>query len=269
MGFRIALLSFLVLFGCAGEDKPYITLATTTSARNSCLLEALLPEFTAETGIQVRVVAVGTGRAVQLARDGDADGLFVHHKGLEEQFVADGFGVERLPVMYNEFLVVGPKEDPAGLGDAKDAAEAFRILAQGKSPFVSRGDQSGTHLREIATWKMSGIDPVPSSGTWYREAGSGMGKTLSVAIGMNAYCMTDSGTWLKYKDKGPLVTLVQGDPRMFNPYTFIVVSRGKHPHVKQEMTQLFADWLTGPKGQAAIAAYRIDGKQAFRPNAKQ
>lgn len=274
MGFRIAILLSLalVLFGCGDtpdETRPYLTLVTTTSADNSGLLQELLPQFTKETGIEVRVVAVGTGRAVQLARDGDADGLLVHHKGLEEQFVADGFGIARLPVMHNEFIVVGPKADPAGLGTAKDAAEAFQIMARGKSPFVSRGDQSGTHLREIATWKMSGIDPVPESGTWYRESGSGMGNTLNTAIGMNAYCLTDSGTWLKYKDKGSMVTLVHGDPRMFNPYTFIVVSSKKHAHVKQDLTQQFADWLIGPAGQQAIAEFTIDGQQAFTPNAKQ
>jgi tungstate transport system substrate-binding protein len=273
MGYRITLLLALVLFGCgdASEDKeqPYITLATTTSARNSGLLEELLPQFTAESGIEVRVVAVGTGRAVQLARDGDADGLLVHHKGLEEQFVADGFGIERLPVMYNEFIIVGPKTDPAGVAKAGGGAEALKKIAQHGSPFVSRGDKSGTHLRELATWEMAGIDPAPASGTWYREAGSGMGATLNTAVGMKAYCLTDSGTWLNYKERGPLVVLVHGDPKLFNPYTFIVVSPEKHPHVKRDLTQTFADWLVGPAGQKAIAAYRINGEQAFFPNAEQ
>jgi len=271
MGYRIALFLALVLFGCgdADEEKPFITLATTTSARNSGLLEVLLPKFTEETGIEVRVVAVGTGRAVQLARDGDADGLLVHHKGLEEQFVADGFGIERLPVMYNEFIIVGPKADPAGAAKAGGGVEALKKIAEAKSPFVSRGDKSGTHLRELATWKQAGIDPAPASGTWYREAGSGMGATLNTAVGMQAYCLTDSGTWLNYKERGPLVVLVHNDPKLFNPYTFIVVSPEKHPHVKKDLTQKFADWLTGPDGQKAIADYRIGGEQAFFPNARQ
>jgi len=266
------LLLFLMLFGCGDADSepaPFVTLATTTSPRNSGLSDYMLPRFTEATGIEVRLVAVGTGRAVQLGRAGDVDGVLVHHKQLEERFVADGYGVERLPVMHNEFVVVGPKDDPVGVGAAQDALEAFRLLAQGTAPFVSRGDQSGTHLRELATWKKSGIDPAPSSGAWYREAGAGMGATLNIAIGMNAYCLTDSGTWLKYKDKGSLVVLVSGDPDLLNHYTFMVVSKRRHPHAKQELAQQFADWIVGPAGQESIAAFRIDGKQAFFPVGEQ
>jgi len=272
MAYRLGIALALLIFGCGDsteESASFITLATTTSTRDSGLLDDLLPKFRKETGIEVRVVAVGTGRAIQLGRAGDVDGVLVHHEGLEKQFTADGFGVERLPVMYNEFIVVGPKRDPSGLGTTEDAAQAFRLLAQGRSPFVSRGDDSGTHLREIATWKMAGIDPVPSSGEWYREAGAGMGTTLNIAVGMGAYCMTDSGTWLQYRNKGNLVVHVQGDPRMFNPYTYMVVSRERHPHVKQDRAQRFAAWLVGPAGQTAIAEFRISGEQAFFPNAKQ
>jgi len=238
MGRWIALFLLGALFACGGADKddqPFITIATTTSPRNSGLTDHLLPQFTETTGIAVRVVAVGTGRAIQLGRSGDVDAVLVHHERLETQFVADGYGIERIPVMYNEFIVVGPRADPLGIGKAKDAVEAFQLLAQGTAPFVSRGDQSGTHLREIATWKMAGIDPVPASGTWYREAGRGMGATLNTAVGMNAYCLTDSGTWLKFKNAANHAVLLSGDARLFNPYTFMVVSHKRHPHVKQAL----------------------------------
>jgi len=271
MGRGIALFLLGALFACGGADQDvdqFITVATTTSPRNSGLTDYLLPQFTEATGITVRVVAVGTGRAIQLGRDGDVDAVLVHHERLETQFVADGYGVERIPVMYNEFIVVGPRADPLGIAKAKDAVGAFQLLAQGKAPFVSRGDQSGTHLREIATWKISGIDPVPASGTWYREAGAGMGTTLNIAVGMNAYCLTDSGTWLKFKNAAHHAVLLSGDAKLFNPYTFMVVSRRRHPHVKQDLAQKFADWLVGPAGQRAIADFRIDGTPAFFPNAK-
>jgi len=271
MGRWIALLLLGALFACGGADEdaePFTTVATTTSPRNSGLFDYLLPQFTDATGIAVRIVAVGTGRAIQLGRDGDVDAVLVHHEGLEKQFVADGYGIARIPVMYNEFIVVGPRADPLGVAQAKDAAEAFQLLAQGKAPFVSRGDQSGTHLREIATWKMAGIDPVPASGTWYREAGAGMGTTLNIAVGMNAYCLTDSGTWLKFKNAANHAVLLSGDAKLFNPYTFMVVSNKHHSHVKQDLAQKFADWFVGSDVQKAIADFRIGGTQAFFPNAK-
>ncbi len=262
---------FFLALSCAcggdGDERPFLTLASTTSTQNSGLYEFLLPKFTARTGIDVRVVAVGTGRAVQLARAGDADVLLVHHRGLEEQFVADGFGLARLDVMYNKFHFVGPKSDPLHLRDAKDVHEVMRALAEGKAEFISRGDKSGTHLREVALWKSAGIDPAPASGTWYLEAGGGMGKTLNLAIGKNAYCMTDSSTWLAFKNRGDHEVLFDRDPRIYNNYAVIVVSKQRHPHTKQLMAQQFADWLVSSEGQAAIAAYKIGGQQAFVPNA--
>ena len=264
---------FFLALACAcggeGDARPYLTLASTTSTQNSGLYEFLMPKFTAKTGIDVRVIAVGTGRAVQLARAGDADVLLVHHRRLEEKFVADGFGLERLDVMYNKYQFVGPRDDPLGLRAANNVDEVMRRLAEGAAEFVSRGDQSGTHMRELALWKSAGIDPAPSSGTWYLEAGAGMGKTLNLAVGKNAYCMTDSGTWLAFKNKGDHEVLFDRDPRIHNQYAVIVVSRQRHPHAKQAMAQQFADWLVSKDGQASIAAYRINGKQAFTPNAKQ
>ncbi|MFQ5764358.1 MAG: substrate-binding domain-containing protein [Rhodospirillales bacterium] len=256
--------------GAAATDK-YITVASTTSTQNSGLYEHLLPKFTEKTGIRVRVVAVGTGQAIRLARNGDADVLFVHHKTSEEKFVADGFGVKRFDVMYNDFVVVGPLDkngaDPAGIRGMKDAPGALAKIAGAKAPFASRGDNSGTNKAELELWKAAGIEPTKASGSWYRETGSGMGATLNTAAAMSAYALTDRATWLKFKNKGDLAIVVEGDERLFNQYGITLVNLEKHPHVKVKLGQAFIDWVIGAEGQAAINAYRIKGRQAFFANA--
>jgi tungstate transport system substrate-binding protein len=246
----------------------FITVASTTSTENSGLFPYLLPLFTGETGIEVRVVAQGTGQAIETARRGDADVLFVHHKPSEEKFVAAGDGVARFDVMYNDFVLVGPSADPAGIGHTRDAAAALAKIAAARAPFLSRGDDSGTHLAELALWKAAGIDVKAASGGWYREAGSGMGATLNTGREMQAYVLTDRATWASFKTKGDLVVLVEGDPALFNQYGVILVSPTKHPTVKAADGQAFIDWLLSGKGQAAIAGYRIDGLQLFFPNAR-
>ncbi|MDR6288418.1 tungstate transport system substrate-binding protein [Inquilinus ginsengisoli] len=246
----------------------FITVASTTSTENSGLFPYLLPIFTRETGIEVRVVAQGTGQAIETARRGDADVLFVHHKPSEEKFVAAGDGVARFDVMYNDFVLVGPTADPAGIGHTRDAAAALAKIAAARAPFLSRGDDSGTHLAELALWKAAGIDVKAASGGWYREAGSGMGATLNTGREMQAYVLTDRATWASFKSKGDLVVLVEGDPALFNQYGVILVSPTKHPTVKAADGQAFIDWLLSGKGQAAIAGYRIDGLQLFFPNAR-
>ena len=251
----------------AGAREKFITVASTTSTENSGLFEELLPKFTGKTGIEVRVVAVGTGQAIKLARNGDADVLFVHHKPSEEKFVADGFGVERHDVMYNDFVVVGPKTDPARVGGTQDAVGALARIASAGAPFASRGDDSGTHRKERSLWKAADVDVESASGTWYRETGSGMGATLNTASGMDAYALTDRATWLDFANKGDLEILVEGDQRLFNQYGIILVNPERHPHVKRELGQAFIDWLLSKEGQAAIGAYRIKGRQAFFPNA--
>ncbi len=245
----------------------FITVASTTSTVNSGLFDAVLPVFEAKTGIQVRVLAQGTGQAIRTARNGDADVLFVHHKASEERFVADGFGVKRHAVMYNDFVIVGPQADPADIRGAKDVAAALSKIARAEAVFTSRGDDSGTHKKERALWRNAGFDPTEASGKWYRETGSGMGATLNTASAMDAYALTDRGTWLKFGNKGSLEILVEGDARLFNPYGVILVSPQRHSHVKAKDGQAFIDWLISPEGQAAIAAYRIKGQQAFFPNA--
>ena len=224
----------------------YITVASTTSTENSGLFRELLPKFTARTGIEVRVVAVGTGQAIKLARNGDADVLFVHHKPSELKFVADGHGEVRHDVMYNDFVVVGPKSDPAGIVGTRDAAAALARIAATRAPFASRGDDSGTHRKERALWKTAGVDVDAASGGWYRETGSGMGATLNTASGMNAYALTDRATWLNFRNKGDLVIAVQGDPRLYNQYGVTLVNVKKHPHVKRAEGQMFIDWLLSP-----------------------
>ncbi len=262
----LALLTGMAPAG-AGADKPFITLSSTTSTLNSGLYDFILPEFTAKTGIDVRVVAVGTGAAIRAARKGDADVLVVHHKPSEEKFVANGYGVERLDVMYNDFVLIGPRTDPAGVRGKKTAEAALRGIAQAKAPFVSRGDDSGTHKKELSLWKNTGVDLQSVSGTWYWETGSGMGATLNTAQGLNAYVMSDRSTWLKFKNKGDLEILVEGDPPLFNQYGVILVSPKKHPHIKAGMGRKFVAWLTSDEGQRLIAAYKIKGRQAFFPNA--
>jgi tungstate transport system substrate-binding protein len=249
------------------QDK-YITVASTTSTENSGLFGELLPKFQEATGIEVRVVAVGTGQAIELARNGDADVLFVHHKPSEEQFVAEGFGVERHEVMYNDFVIVGPASDPAGIKGSKDAVDALAKIAAAEAPFASRGDDSGTHKAELALWQEAGIDVAGASGTWYRETGSGMGPTLNTAAGMDAYALTDRGTWLSFDNRQNLEIVVEGDPRLFNQYGIILVNPEKHPHVKADLGQKFIDWVLSDEGQQAIADFKINGQQAFFPNAK-
>jgi tungstate transport system substrate-binding protein len=250
------------------QDK-FITVASTTSTENSGLFGYLLPMFQEKTGIEVRVVALGTGQAIELAKNGDADVLFVHHKPSEEQFVADGFGVERHEVMYNDFVIVGPAADPAGIKGNKDAIDALAKIAAAEAPFASRGDDSGTHKAELALWQKAGIDVAGASGSWYRETGSGMGPTLNTAAGMDAYALTDRGTWLSFENPQNLQIVVEGDPRLFNQYGIILVNPEKHPHIKADLGQQFVDWVLSEDGQQAIASFRIDGQQAFFPNAKQ
>ena len=246
---------------CA-ED--FITVASTTSTEQSGLFKYLLPEAKKALGFDVHVVAVGTGQALDIARRGDADVVFVHDKVAEEKFLGEGYGVKRYEVMYNDFVIVGPKEDPAH-AKGNDVVAALKKIAQAKSPFASRGDKSGTDAAEKRYWKRAGIRP---SGSWYRETGSGMGPTLNTASGMNAYALTDRGTWLSFKNRGDLVILVEGDVKLFNQYGVMLVNPAKHPHVKKEMGQRFIDWLISPAGQATIANYRIDGQQLFFPNYK-
>ena len=260
----VALGATLVLPLRAAER--FITISSTTSTENSGLFKELLPKFTASTGIEVRVVAVGTGQAIKLAMNGDADVLFVHHKPSEQKFVAEGYGVERFEVMYNDFVVVGPKSDPAGVNGMKDVTAALARIASSGAPFASRGDDSGTHKKELSLWKVTGVDVAAASGTWYRETGSGMGATLNTASGMNAYALTDRATWLNFRNKGDLTIVVEGDARLYNQYGIILVSARKHPHVKAADGQAFIDWVLSREGQQAIADYRINGQQAFFPN---
>jgi len=247
--------------------KRFITVASTTSTQNSGLFEFILPLFQDDTGIEVRVVAVGTGQALRLGERGDADVVFVHDKASEERFVADGYGVKRYPVMYNDFVIVGPKGDPAGVRGLHDAAAAMKRIASSKAPFASRGDDSGTHKAELRLWQAAGIDPTKDSGTWYRETGSGMGATLNTAVGMEAYALTDRGTWLSFQNRGDLEVLVEGDPRLFNQYGVMLVNPQRHPHVKKTDGQIFIDWLVSARGQEAIGSYRVGGQPLFVPNA--
>jgi len=247
----------------------FITLASTTSTEQSGLFRHLLPIFEKQSGIRVRVVALGTGQALDMGKRGDADVVFVHAKALEEKFVAEGHGVQRFEVMYNDFVLVGPKADPANTRGTKDIVAALQKIRAAQAPFASRGDKSGTHFAELQLWKAAGIDIASAKGPWYRDTGSGMGPTLNTAAGMNAYVLTDRGTWLSFKNRGELTILVQGDRRLFNQYGVILVNPAKHPHVKKKMGQAFIDWLVSPAGQAAIAAYKIGGEQLFFPNAKR
>jgi tungstate transport system substrate-binding protein len=243
--------------------QEFITVASTTSTDQSGLFKHLLPQATKALGFDIRVVAVGTGQALDMGRRGDADVEFVHDKVAEEKFLAEGFGVKRFEVMYNDFIIVGPKSDPAN-ARGKDVVEALKKIATTQSSFASRADKSGTHAAELRYWKLAGIDQP--KGAWYRETGSGMGPTLNTASGMNAYALADRGTWLSFRNRGDLVILVEGDVKLFNQYGVMLVNPARHPHVKKEMGQKFIDWLISPAGQAAIAAFRIDGEQLFFPN---
>ncbi|HET7731950.1 MAG TPA: substrate-binding domain-containing protein [Usitatibacter sp.] len=245
------------------QAATFITVASTTSTEQSGLFAHLLPQFRKASGIDVRVVAVGTGQALDLGRRGDADVVLVHDREAEERFVREGFGVRRHDVMYNDFVLVGPARDPAGCRGA-DIVAAFRRIAAARAPFVSRADKSGTHAAELRYWKMAGVAP---GGAWYRETGSGMGPTLNTAAAMDGYALADRGTWLSFRNRGELAVLVEGDRRLFNAYGAILVNPERHPHVKREAGQAFIDWLVSPAGQRAIAAYRIDGEPLFFPSA--
>ena len=268
---REFILALLVAFGLVAStaaEEPFIVVQSTTSTQNSGLLDHILPGFEVETGIEVRVVAVGTGQAIRNAVNGDGDVLLVHSKPAEEKFVAERWGVERIDVMYNDFVLVGPKSDPTGIRGGADIVSALMKLANNEAAFVSRGDDSGTHKAEKRYWKAAGIDPTGASGTWYRETGSGMGATLNVASGMGAHVLTDRATWLSFGNRGDLEVLVEGDPQLFNQYGVILVNPEKHPGMRAEAGQRFIDWLTGPDGQAAIASYELNGQQLFFPNAQ-
>ena len=251
----------------AHAQQNFITVASTTSTEQSGLFRHLLPVFEKKTGIQVRVVALGTGQALDMGRRGDADVVFVHAKALEERFLADGYGVKRFDVMYNDFVLVGPKSDPAKIGGSKDIVAGLQKIKAAQAAFASRGDNSGTHFAELELWKAAGVDIARDKGPWYRDTGSGMGPTLNTAAGMNAYVLTDRGTWLSFKNRGELVISVEGDQRLFNQYGVMLVNPTKHPHVKTEMGQAFVGWVISPGGQKAISEYKIGGEQLFFPNA--
>jgi tungstate transport system substrate-binding protein len=258
----------LLLASSAWAQERYITVASTTSTEQSGLFKYLLPIFEKKTGIQVRVVAVGTGQALDIGRRGDADVVFVHARPLEDKFMAEGQGVKRFDVMYNDFVLIGPKSDPAKIAGGKDVLEAFRKIEAAGAPFVSRGDRSGTHFAELQLWKAAGIDIAKEKGRWYRDIGQGMGPALNTAAGMNAYILSDRGTWLSFKNRGDLMILVEGDNRLFNQYGIMLVNPKLHPNVKAADGQAFVDWIISPEGQRAIAGYKINGQQLFFPNAR-
>jgi tungstate transport system substrate-binding protein len=253
----------------AWTAERFITVASTTSTENSGVFGFILPKFQQATGIEVRVVAVGTGQAMKNAERGDADVLFVHHKPSEEQFVAQGFGVERHDVMYNDYVLLGPQADPAGIKGMQDAVAALAQIAAMQAPFVSRGDDSGTHKLELSLWEAAGVNVKKASGSWYREAGSGMGATLNTASGLGGYTVSDRATWISFKHKRGLGLLVRGDPRLFNQYGVILVNPAKHPHVNAPDGQAFVDWLISDHGQKAIAEFQVEGEQLFFPNARK
>jgi tungstate transport system substrate-binding protein len=253
----------------AGSATRFITVSSTTSTSDSGLFSHVLPLFKAKTGIEVRVVSQGTGQALDTGRRGDVDVVFVHAKAQEEKFVADGFGLERKAVMYNDFVVIGPKSDPAGIKGLQDVLAALKAIHGKAAPFVSRGDKSGTHAAELALWKAADIDLEKVKGPWYREIGQGMGAALNISSAMGAYVLSDRATWINFRNRGELEIVVEGDRRLFNQYGVILVNPAKHPHVKQADGQLFIDWLVSPEGQKAIAGYKINGQQLFFPNAGQ
>jgi tungstate transport system substrate-binding protein len=268
---RTAFTALALLVGTAplqaADDS--IILQSTTSTANSGLYDFLLPKFKEQTGITVHVVAVGTGQAIKNAKNGDGDVLLVHAKSAEQKFVAEGYGVERFDVMYNDFILVGPPADPAGVKSTKTAIDALKKIAASSALFASRGDNSGTHKKEKALWKQSGIDTADNSGKWYRETGSGMGATLNAAVGMGAYTMTDRGTWISFKNKGDFEIVLEGDPGLFNQYGVMLVNPLKHAHVKKSQGQAFIEWILSSQGQQEIAAYKLGGEQLFFPNASR
>jgi len=267
----IALLVFSQLalaLPASAQDKA-IVVASTTSTQDSGLFNFILPMFKAKTGIEVRVIAQGTGQALDTGRRGDADVVFVHAKPQEEKFVADGFGVERFAVMYNDFVLIGPKSDPAKVKGGNDVVAALQAISKSEATFVSRGDKSGTHAAELALWKQASLDPAGVRPAWYREIGQGMGAALNTAGAMGAYVLSDRGTWISFKNKAELEIAVEGDQRLFNQYGVILVNPAKHPSVKKDLGQAFIDWLVSSEGQDAIRAYQIDGQQLFFPNANK
>jgi tungstate transport system substrate-binding protein len=263
---NFALIALAVSISRAADN--FIIVQSTTSTQNSGLFEHILPLFTKKTGIEVRVVAVGTGQALKNAEKGDGDVVLVHSQRDEEKFVADGWGVKRYPVMYNDFIIVGPAADRARIAGMRQAPEALKKVAEAQAPFASRADDSGTNKAELMLWQQSGVDPKKSSRSWYLETGSGMGSTLNIAVGKQAYALTDRGTWLAFANKDDFKVLVEGDDKLFNQYGVILVNPAKHPNIKAKDGQAFIDWLTGSEGQAAIANYKIDGQQLFFPNAR-
>src|SRR6267154_5840341 len=267
VGLAVFAISNLAFSGGALAQEPTITVASTTSTEQSGLFGYLLPRFTSATGIGVKVVAVGTGQALDIGRRGDADVVFVHDKVAEEKFLARGFGVMRFDVMYNDFVVIGPKADPAHIAGGKDVAEALRKIATTRSAFVSRGDRSGTHEAELRLWKVAGVDLAAVKGDWYREIGQGMGAVLNMASSANAYLISDRGTWLAFKNRGDLAILTEGDRRLFNQYGVMLVNPARHPDVKAKEGQAFIDWLISSAGQKSIADYKVGGEQLFFTNA--
>lgn len=268
--FALAAASGLALLAALpAAAQEFITVASTTSTDNSGLLRDILPMFRAKSGIEVRVVAVGTGAALRLGQNGDADVVLVHAREAEDAFVAAGHGIDRRDVMYNDYVLVGPAADPAGIAGMTDAARALARIGEAAASFASRADDSGTHKAELALWRAAGTDPKPGSGRWYFETGSGMGAALNTAAGRDAYALTDRATWLAHRNRGTLAVLVEGDERLFNPYGVILVNPVRHPHVKEAAARAFLDWLTGPEGQAAIAGFRRGGEQLFFPGARR
>ena len=262
-----AALASLILVGSVFAQEKSIVVASTTSTQDSGLFGYILPLFKARTGIDVKIVAQGTGQALDTARRGDADVVLVHAKSAEEKFLAEGFGVKRYPVMYNDFILIGPRSDPAAVKGTRDVLAALAAIMRKSSTFISRGDRSGTHIAELDLWRLAGIDIAASKGPWYKEIGQGMGAALNTAAADDAYVLSDRGTWLAFKNKGDLVIEVEGDKHLFNQYGVMLVNPQKYPTVKKQLGQQFIDWLIGPEGQRAISGYRINGEQLFHPNA--
>jgi len=264
----LSLLAALLAVLPALAQEKFIVVASTTSTEQSGLFGYLLPVFQKKTGIQVRVVALGTGQALDLARRGDADVVFVHARSAEEKFLAEGHGVKRFDVMYNDFVLIGPESDPAKVSGDRDILDALEKIKSAGAPFVSRGDKSGTHIAELDLWRLAGIDIAGEKGPWYRDTGQGMGPALNTASAMNAYILSDRGTWISFKNRGELAVAVEGDKRLFNQYGVMLVNPSKHPNVKKDLGQAFVDWVISPEGQKTIAGYKIGGEQLFFPNAK-
>jgi tungstate transport system substrate-binding protein len=263
----LAMVAFLAATATVSAQEKSIVVASTTSTQDSGLFGHILPLFKKRTGIEVKVVAQGTGQALDIGRRGDADVVFVHARAQEEKFVADGFGVRRFPVMYNDFVLIGPSTDPAGIKGSKDIVAALKVIKAKTAPFISRGDKSGTHAAELRLWQTAGIDITNEAGSWYKAIGQGMGAALNTASASDAYVLADRGTWISFKNRGALAIIVEGDKRLFNQYGVILVNPAKHPHVKKEWGQAFIDWLVSHEGQKAIQDYKINGQQLFYPNA--